>query len=318
MHTKYTIGSCFSGIGGFELGLESTGFFKTIWQIERDSFCQKVLKKHWPDVLKYRDINEVNIHELEKPWILVGGYPCQPFSFAGTRQGNEDDRHLWPKMFEIIKIKRPNWVICENVYGHVSMGLDQVLTDLENEAYSCQTFIVPACAVDAPHRRDRVWILGSNTNHLPSTQQKFQYQRPKICDGSSTNRLESGKAVAHPNSRGAVPTKQQKTYSTKNKQKNRVRVRTTGLCSSVADTNKQRYEKHNTSTFSKKQRLNRWKVYFSRRCWLPEPPIHRTLNGFPSGLDKNRLKGLGNAVVPQIIHQIGLAIIETEKQLSGE
>lgn len=95
--------------------------------------------------------------------IICGGYPCQPFSLAGKREGAEDDRHLWPEFFRLVQEIRPAWVIGENVAGHINMGLDRVLADLEGASYQCQTFCIPACAVDAPHRRDRIWIVGHTT-----------------------------------------------------------------------------------------------------------------------------------------------------------
>jgi len=145
----------FSGIGGFSLGLERAGM-RTVAFCEIDPFCRKVLKKHWPDVPIFKDIREVKNVAAD---IVVGGYPCQPFSEAGERRGQEDDRHLWPEMLRVIRETRPTWVIAENVVGHVTLGLDKVLHDLEGEGYTTRPVIIPACAVDAPHRRDRVWIL---------------------------------------------------------------------------------------------------------------------------------------------------------------
>lgn len=183
----FTIGSCFSGIGGFELGLEMAGF-KTLWQIEYDDSCQKILKKHWPDVKKYKDINNVKIKELETPGIITGGYPCQPFSLAGNRQGEKDDRHLWPKMFEIIKAKRPNWIVCENVLGHVSMGLDAVLSDLGSISYSYQTFIIPTCAVGSPQLRERVWIVAHSRKSSDNIKRTF-HKNKNILAKKSKNRV---------------------------------------------------------------------------------------------------------------------------------
>ena len=145
----------FSGIGGFSLGLERAGM-KTVAFCEIDPFCQKVLRKHWPDVPIYDDIKDVvNV----KADVVVGGYPCQPFSEAGKREGENDSRHLWPEMLRIIRETRPSWAIAENVVGHVTLGLDQVLHDLEGEGYTARPLVIPACAVDAPHLRARVWIL---------------------------------------------------------------------------------------------------------------------------------------------------------------
>lgn len=149
----------FSGIGGFSLGLERTGGFETVAFCEIDPFCQKVLKKHWPSVPIYNDVRNLDYDGAVD--VITGGYPCQPFSSAGKRKGKNDDRHLWPSMLEIIKQKKPTWVIGENVIGHVTLGLDDVLDDLENSGYSTQTFIIPACSVFAPHRRYRTWIVAN-------------------------------------------------------------------------------------------------------------------------------------------------------------
>jgi DNA (cytosine-5)-methyltransferase 1 len=152
-----------SGIGGFSLGLEATGGFETVAFCEFDEFCCKVLNKHWPGVPIYNDLKELGneperiIQEFD---LICGGIPCQPFSVAGKKKGKEDDRHLWPYMYEIVKHKKPTWVIVENVGGFVNVALDDVCLDLEAQGYATQSFVIPACSVEAPHRRDRVWILG--------------------------------------------------------------------------------------------------------------------------------------------------------------
>ena len=154
-----------SGIGGFSLGLEATGGFETVAFCEFDEFCCKVLNKHWPGVPIYNDLKELGneperiIQEFD---LICGGIPCQPFSVAGKKKGKEDDRHLWPYMYEIVKHKKPTWVIVENVGGFVNVALDDVCLDLEAQGYATQSFVIPACSVEAPHRRDRVWILGKN------------------------------------------------------------------------------------------------------------------------------------------------------------
>jgi DNA (cytosine-5)-methyltransferase 1 len=152
-----------SGIGGFSLGLEATGGFDTVAFCEFDDFCCKVLNKHWPNVPIYKDLKEIGndperiIQEFD---LICGGIPCQPFSLAGKQKGKEDDRHLWPYMYAIVKSKKPTWVIVENVGGFVNVALDDVCLDLETQGYATQSFIIPACSVEAPHRRDRIWILG--------------------------------------------------------------------------------------------------------------------------------------------------------------
>ena len=157
----------FSGIGGFSLGLESTEFFETIAFVEKDKFCQKVLKKNFNNIPIEEDIRNVKGSNY-KADVITGGFPCQPFSVAGKRKGSEDERHLWPEMLRVIGECQPRWVVGENVRGLVSWSdglvLESCYSDLENLGYSVQSFIIPACATGAPHRRDRVWIVAHSDN----------------------------------------------------------------------------------------------------------------------------------------------------------
>ena len=161
---KLTHLSLFSGIGGLDLAAEMAGF-RTVGQCEWADYPTKVLEKHWPGVPRWRDIRTLtgeSFHEktrLRTVDVISGGFPCQPFSVAGKRRGKEDDRYLWPEMLRVISELRPTWVVGENVAGIVNMALDQVYSDLENQGYTVQAFIIPACAVDAPHRRDRCAII---------------------------------------------------------------------------------------------------------------------------------------------------------------
>ena len=153
----------FSGIGGFSLGLERAGFATTAF-CEIDPFCRRVLVRHWPGTPIYHDINQLTERTLRHDHLpsidlICGGYPCQPFSVAGRQRGERDPRHLWPQMHRLIRELRPRWVICENVRGHIELGLDTVLDELEALGYTAWTFVVPACAVGANHRRDRVWVV---------------------------------------------------------------------------------------------------------------------------------------------------------------
>jgi len=162
----------FSGIGGFSLGLERAGM-ETVAFCENDAFCQKVLEKHWPDVPIHNNIEELDGRKYRGTIQLVcGGFPCQPFSVAGDQRGSEDDRALWPEMLRVIREVEPAWVIGENVSGIIHMELDNVLSDLEGAGYSCQAFVVPACAVDAQHRRDRVWVIAQKNDSEGNTEER--------------------------------------------------------------------------------------------------------------------------------------------------
>jgi len=174
--------SLFAGIGGIDLGLEATGYYKTTLFSEIDPFCQKILKKHWPNVPIIPDVRDINGKEIETD-VLVGGFPCQPFSVAGKRKGKEDERHLWPEMFRIIKEARPSIVIGENVPGiiNVQMALGQCVSDLEGEGYKVQPVVLPACSVNAPHRRYRVFIIAMvDTDNLRFPQHSGEEKEKQV------------------------------------------------------------------------------------------------------------------------------------------
>lgn len=266
-------GSLFAGIGGFDLGFERAGM-TCKWQVEIDEYCRKVLTKHWPDVPKYRDIRECR-DNLEPVDLICGGFPCQPFSVAGKQKGKDDNRYLWPEMLRVIEAVRPAWVIGENVPGIIRMELDQVLSDLEGISYTTRPFIIPACGIDAPHRRDRVWIICYASSLRCDTrrpEQPLQGVRPysKVC-------------VADPKS-------------------------------------EQRYVCENNRE-SKPQPLpefgNRFIETPTRSdWWLVEPNVGRVANGIPRRVD--RLRTLGNAVVPQLAEFIGRMILEHERSRKEE
>ena len=153
----------FAGIGGFELAARWAGW-ETVAVCEWDKFCQKVLKYHFPDAEQFSDIRKTNFTRYAGQIdVLTGGFPCQPYSTAGKRLGKEDERHLWPEMFRAIREVKPRWVVGENVRGLVNwnggMVFDEVQSDLEAAGYEVLPFILPACGIDAPHRRDRIWFV---------------------------------------------------------------------------------------------------------------------------------------------------------------
>src|SRR5690606_34646459 len=149
--------------GGFDLAAQRVGI-DNVFQVENDSFCKRVLEKNFPKVKRYADINNFNGKEyVGKIDIISGGFPCQPFSLAGNRKGENDNRYLWPQMLRVIQQIKPTWVVGENVAGIINMALHKVLFDLENSGYSSQAFVIPACAKNALHKRDRVWIIASRS-----------------------------------------------------------------------------------------------------------------------------------------------------------
>lgn len=137
-----------AGIGGFSLGLERAGL-TCAGQVEIDDYCNRILAKHWPHVPRWGDITILDPAALPAVDLVCGGYPCQPFSLAGKRKGAGDDRHLWPYIRKILAHVRPTWCLFENVAGHITLGLDSVLSDLEGRGYTCGPLVIPAIAFPA-------------------------------------------------------------------------------------------------------------------------------------------------------------------------
>ena len=208
----------FSGIGGFSLGLEATGGFETVAFCDIEEYPRKVLTKHWPRVKQYTDIKELTYDKLKsdgiisdnkKIDIITGGYPCQPFSVAGRKKGEEDPRHLWPEYLRLIQELRPTWVIGENVSGHIKLGLDTVLQNLESEMYSTRTFSISASSVGANHQRERIFIVanangGGNQPEKSrsvgeekgkTTGGRTEHGSPRIADGTNTIIPQQGSAA---------------------------------------------------------------------------------------------------------------------------
>jgi DNA (cytosine-5)-methyltransferase 1 len=179
----------FSGIGGFSLAAHWMGW-ETAAFVEKEPFCQKVLNKNFPNVPIYDDVRTFPGKSFRgRVDIITGGFPCQPFSQAGKREGRNDERHLFPAMLDIIRNVRPSWVVAENVRGLLSIEsgsvFEEVVTSLEREGYEVVTFCIPASAVNAPHRRDRLWIAGYSDKHKQGT---ITRDDAEVCGLSETQR----------------------------------------------------------------------------------------------------------------------------------
>ena len=248
----------FSGIGGFSLGFERAGMITEAF-CEIDPYCQAVLKKHWPHVKLHGDIREIDGKEYEgKIDIVCGGYPCQPFSAAGKRKGEKDKRHLWPEMLRVIRVSKPAWVVAENVRGHVSLGFDTVAAQLEGEGFSVWPFLIPACAIGAPHKRERLWIVANADDSR----------------GGAPGSGSDGNRAAALEGREKQP------------------LGRSGGCGK---------NKFNSEV---------------GKQWASEPDVGRMADGVPYRMD--RIRALGNAIVPQIAEMIGGAIVRFEKELKRE
>lgn len=165
MESVMKVGSLFSGGGLGDFGFMAAGM-EIAWQVEIDEYCQKILELRYPESKKYRDIKNLKGAALEPVDIITGGFPCQPFSNAGSKMGKSDDRHLWPEMARVIQEVKPTWVVGENVSGFVDMALDDVFTDLERIGYETTAFIFSAHAVGAWHKRERIWIIAHTNSCL--------------------------------------------------------------------------------------------------------------------------------------------------------
>jgi DNA (cytosine-5)-methyltransferase 1 len=324
--------SLFSGIGGFDLAAEWAGW-TNVASCEINPFGRRHLAYYWPHAYHHDDIKTLTgekiQHEAQKRYgpdwradgvILSGGFPCQPYSLAGKRLGKEDERHLWPEMLRVIREIKPDWIVGENVFGLVnwSDGLvfDEVQTDLEAQGYEVQAFVLPACAADAPHRRDRVWIV-AHTNNLRGCEQEKsdkQQRRAKIRTAGEAFGYEK-RATTNTNRDG-----QQRSNG-----KNEVSASEGGQYAQRDTINGAGYGDTTNSEGEHERRIQKkgWPPLkfgeFSggvhRADWhnFPtQPPVCSRNDGISAGLDgitfpkwrNESIKAAGNAIVPQIAYRI--------------
>ena len=331
---KLKVLDLFSGIGGFSLGLERTGFFETVAFCEQDKYCQEVLQKHWKGVKIYDDIKKLEGKEIQDRHgridICTGGVPCQPFSVAGKQNGTNDDRYLWPDMFRIIEQLEPTFVIIENVKGLINiqegMVFETVCSDLESEGFEVQAFVIPAAGVGAPHRRERVWIVGySKYNGSLTTEierRNFevnawtQEREDKTSESERAGRSSNNEIME--NSRRTL----RQRSSIREKNENEIRKEDANMFkrssssskSDVANTeskssNSEHNRKESRETSEQEQIESRRSDSWSLReaNWSVEPDVGRVAHGVPGRA--HRLRALGNSIVPKIAEEIGRAIV---------
>jgi DNA (cytosine-5)-methyltransferase 1 len=269
----------FSGIGGFSLGLESTGYFQTIAFVEKDKFCRQVLQKNFNNIPIEEDIRNVRGSNYAAD-VITGGFPCQPFSVAGKRKGTDDDRYLWDETIRVVAECKPRWFIGENVEGLINinngMVLRQVQTDLEEQGFQVQCIVIPASGIGAWHQRKRIWI------------------------------------VAYSHNNGSYRSQRNETEQSSNKQEDRLSFRddkdipNTNTGFSIRENQEIQTGRNAFNSICKSGKRNWWQTQ-SEFCGVP--------NGISYELDKDRssrIKALGNSIVPQIARQIGLSIMKAE------
>ena len=272
-----TVGSMFAGIGGIDIGLERVGF-RTAWFCERDKFCQQVLAKHWPNVPCYDDVRELG-EGTPRVDVLAGGFPCQPISNAGKRLAQADERWLWPEVARLIRILRPRAVLLENVAALLGRGFDDILGDLAASGYDAEWDCIPAAAVGAPHRRDRVFIIATRSGGMANP--AFMFSNGG--DHYPGINKQSKEVPEFGNSRRAK---------------------------NVANANHERCNRGaGGETGWREQPTNRSSnATCEAGIWPAEPAMGRMANGIPRRVD--RLRGLGNAVVPQVAEVVGRRVME--------
>lgn len=358
-----THGSLFSGIGGAELAASWMGW-ENKFHCEINSFCRKILKYHFPESISYEDITKTDFSEWRGQIdVLTGGFPCQPFSLAGQRKGAEDNRYLWPQMLRAIREIRPTWVVGENVAGILTMVqpgeetevgnqsslfgesdrkrvlhrqeyvTETICGDLEREGYSVQPVVIPACAVGAPHRRDRVWFIAHadggrcNDGFCDRQERQFYYNKKRDAEENQSEWAErkcwvgeNDFFVANSERNGS-----DKIYQDlQSKISNGKRIDSNGMQrNNIADTESKQSEwckpeqftngESEQGKFGRSSSKNNSEL--TMRMWQDFPtqsPVCSGDDGFPAGLDgitfsqwrQESIKAYGNAWVPQVAYEI--------------
>lgn len=294
-----TLGSMFAGIGGLELGFESTGRFETKWQVEIDDYANQVLSKHWPSVARWKNVKTFPPRPLAD-WqcdVIAGGFPCQDLSFAGKGAGLAGERSgLFSEIIRVASIIKPRAIVLENVAALYARGLDVVLGEMAQIGYDAEWHCVSAASVGAPHRRDRVFIIGWNTNGKHDEAIKKVSRRTFADTGGSGATLCDTYGNCKP-------------IST-------VDAKASKLQGDMADTSSKRSAARVSGTTRGSQRDAKITINGCDRLprgtasnqWAVEPSMGRVANGVPRRVD--RLRCLGNAIVPQVAKVVADRLLE--------
>ena len=344
---KHKLLDLFSGIGGFSLGAEANGI-PTVAFVEKDPFCQKVLRKHWSNTPIISDIRTVKGEDYETDGVTIisGGFPCQPFSQAGKRKGTDDDRYLWDETLRVVAETKPEWFIGENVDGLVNIQdglvLRQVQDDLEKEGFQVQCLVVPASGIGAWHQRKRVWIIGHNVSNTigelsdgcsGTTRHSKSELKGMVSDEAKNGdkvRSETERCSEQATSRGNVSdtdhsrfqdwAEQCKGQSTSSQE----RESSSSRHSSVSNTDGKGLQRHRIQTkLERKERQDSSDRGSQEQhtWWQVESTVCGVPNGISYGLDKGRvgrIKALGNSIVPQIAYQLFKSIVTVTKEDDNE
>lgn len=345
-HQLPTHASLFSGIGGFDLAAQWAGW-QNLFQVEIDEFCQSVLQKNFPNAQKFKDIKQFDGLPFQgRVDVVSGGFPCQPYSVAGNRKGGGDNRALWPEMLRVVREIQPTWIVGENVAGLQSMGeragaskmvgdnvaqgversvLYRIIENLEEIDYSVQLFTVPACAVGAVHRRDRIWIVAHAHRKRESQPKGDECEiggrysdggKPTHANTNRVPRLGTETMRLGGSGRLACNELDTDTFCEGNQPKGAIEYR---HCDSAvnSDANSPRWEERNIAEVASGERLNsRAPNAFGTIKWQPNTSeVLRAAYGIPGRVDKRgaRIKALGNAIVPQVAYNIFKAIESTSE-----
>jgi DNA (cytosine-5)-methyltransferase 1 len=304
-----TFGSLFAGIGGIDLGLERAGWTGR-WQVEWDDYCQRVLAKHWPDIPRYGDITTVDWNGVERVDLIAGGFPCQPFSVAGRRKGLDDDRWLWPEFARAVGALRPSFVLVENVPGLLAGGgMGSILGGLADLGYDAEWDSIPAAAVGAPHLRYRVWIVA------------YRAELGRVVANAdiwrSFDALRAGRDAARDGGANVVADANRAGSQGRAVQPERPDQRSIGPGGLAdAECSGRGWRTPDAGRQSERRTAaggtgaaSRWSDY-----WLTEPDVGRVAHGVPARVD--RLRALGNAVVPQVVEVIGRQLLASIERVA--